>query len=90
MSVCRVRGDVTVYTHTDKHFRDFALFAKNTSDLVMNTDYQMRLEQYKDPSGSITVSVYCDDELAGSMEYSIRDNRSKDRMIQLGLAVAEE
>lgn len=90
MSLCRVRGDVTVYTHTDKHFGDFALFPKNMSDLVMNTDYQMRLEQYKDASGSITVSVYCDDELAGSVEYSIRGNRNRDRMIQLGLAVPEE
>jgi hypothetical protein len=85
MSACRVRGDVTVYTHTDKHFRDFVLFPKDTSDPVMNTDYQMRLDQYKDASGIITVSVYSDDDLVGSEDYSIRDHRNKDRMRHLGL-----
>jgi hypothetical protein len=51
----------------------------------MNTNYQMRLEQYKDASGSITVSVYSDDDLVGSADFSIVENRNKDRMAQLGL-----
>jgi hypothetical protein len=51
----------------------------------MNTDYQMRFDQYKDASGSIAVNVFCDDDLAGSIDYSIAANRNKDRMEQLGL-----
>lgn len=84
--VCRVRGDVQVYRHTtEEHFPNFVLYPKDTSDLVMNTNYQMRLDQYEDARGSIKVTVYSDDQLTNVTEYPIADYRNKDRMDQLGL-----
>jgi len=80
-----IRGDVTVYRHTEKQFPDFVLYPKDVSELLMNTDYQMRFDQYRDANGVIRVSVYSDDVLLGSEEYSIRDHRNNDRMDQLGL-----
>jgi hypothetical protein len=84
-SVRRVRGDVTVYRHTEEHFPGFVLFPKDTSDLVMNIDYQMRFDQYKDANERIKVTVYSDDDLLSSVNYSIAANRNKDRMDRLGL-----
>lgn len=85
-TVRRVRGDVTVYRHTQELFPGFVLYPKDVSGVLMNTNYQMRVEQYRDASGSIRVSIYSDDDLLGIAQYSIRDHRNKDRMAQLGLS----
>jgi hypothetical protein len=85
-NIRRVRGDVTVYRHTQDQFPGFVLYPNDVSAFLMNTNYQMRFDQYREASGSIKVSVYSDDHLLGSAEYSIRDHRNKDRMAQLGLS----
>lgn len=80
-----LRGNVTVYRHTHDQFPGFVLYPKDVSPMVMNTNYQMRFGQYKDASGVIKASVYVDDHLVGRAEHSIKDNRNKDRMAQLGI-----
>jgi hypothetical protein len=82
---CEIQGDFTLYTDTEEGHPPFALFPRRKSDLLMNTDYIMRLDQYKDASGYIRVRVYFEDELVGSEDYSIRDHRNPERMTQLGL-----
>jgi len=85
MGRCQIQGDVTVYTHTEAGHPGFVLYPKRTSDLVMNNNYIMRFDQYHDTEGTIAVRVYVDDDLVGSEDFSVRENRNKDRMDQLGL-----
>jgi len=84
-NVRRVGDSRTRYRHTQDQFPGFVLYPNDTSQILMNTNYQMRLDQYEKATGEIKVSVYVDDELAGHAEYPIRDNRNKDRMVQLGI-----
>jgi len=84
-NVRRVGGNSTRYRHTQDQFPGFVLYPSDVSPILMNTNYQMRFDQYEKATGEIRVSVYVDDELAGQAEYSIRDNRNKDRMVQLGI-----
>lgn len=88
-NIRRVREDVIVYRHTQDQFPGFVLYPKDVSGLLLNTNYQMRFDQYQEASGSIKVSVYIDDDLLGRAEYSIRDHRNKDRMAQLGLSFTD-
>jgi serine/threonine protein kinase len=83
--VRRVVDNSIRYRHTQDQFPGFVLYPNDTSPILMNTNYQMRFDQYETANGSIKVSVYIDDKLAGRTEYSIRDNRNKDRMVQLGI-----
>lgn len=84
-NVRRVGETSTRYRHTQDQFPGFVLYPNDVSPILMNTNYQMRFDQYEKASGEIKVSVYVDDELAGQAEYSIKDNRNKDRMVQLGI-----
>ena len=84
-NVRRAGENSTRYRHTQEQFPGFALYPDDVSPLLMNTNYQMRFDQYEDASDVIKVAVYVDDELVGRAEYSIRDNRNKDRMVQLGI-----
>jgi serine/threonine protein kinase len=84
-NVRRARENTTLYRYTQDHSRGFVLYPNDVSQILMNANYQMRFDQYEKATGEIRVSVYVDDELAGRAEYSIRDNRNKDRMVQLGI-----
>jgi len=81
----QVRGDVTVYRHTHEDHPGFILCPNDTSDLVMNNNYQMRFDQYENASGSIKVKVYSDDDLLSSVDFSTAANRNKDQMSRFGL-----
>jgi serine/threonine protein kinase len=85
-SIRRATANGTLYRHTQDQFPGFVLYPNDVSPILMNTNYQMRFDQYKHASGEIKVSVYVDDDLVGSAEYSIKDNRNKDRTEQLGIS----
>jgi hypothetical protein len=84
------RGDVTLYRHTQEHFRNFILYPGETSDYVLLIDYQLRHDQYKDVDSDIRVVVYSDDNLLNKTHYSIAAFRNKDRMDLLGLTEGVE
>jgi hypothetical protein len=84
-NVRRVRNGVTVYRHTQDQYPGFVSYPNDVPSILMNTNYQMRLDQYRLASGTIKASVFVDEELAGSEEFSIADNRNKERMEQFGL-----
>ena len=83
--VRRVGQHSTRYRHTQDQFPGFVLYPNDVSPILMNTNYQMRFDQYENARGAIKVSVYVEDEVAGRAEYSISDNRNNDRMAQLGI-----
>lgn len=80
-----MRGDVTLYRHTNEHFPGFVLYSDSTSDHVLMLDYQIRHNQYEGVNESIKVILYAGDTRMSVTEYPIRASRNKDRMDQLGL-----